>query len=476
MTTTMRTTRAHRRLRLVSLALLAAGAGACSDFLTGEGLTENPNNPIDASPLQLLVASQVSLFNQQEGQLARLAAMYTQQLAGTNNQQRDYGASYLLTEGDVTAFWNQTYVGGGLIDLRRVQAAARAAGDDRTRGIALVLEALRVGTATSLWGDIPYAEAVGTVATPRLDPQQEVYAAVQERLDTAIALLATGEGPGPGTADVIYGGDAARWTQAAWTLKARFHLHTAERLGVSAFSAALAAAANGISAAPTTVAQAIHGGAPGDLRALHGNTTSDGNVWGQFFLSRPDIYANQQFVDLLRRRNDPRLGEYFDPVTVGGAATYQGANQFGVSPAGGASPIDGAVRRQFTYRQPIVTWTENQLIRAEAHFRLGDAAAALAEVNVVRQAVGLTPLPGPVTLEQIAEEKYVALFQNIEVYNDWKRLCVPRLSPGGAGGQPSPTGIPGRLPYPVGERNTNPNVPKPGDAPLRNWNDPQPCA
>jgi hypothetical protein len=457
---------------VLALGVAAVIGTGCHDYLTGEKLTTNPNSPTSASALQLLVAAQASLFNQQEGQLARIAAMYTQQLSGTNNQQRDYGSSYLLTEGDVGTFWNQTYVGGGLVDLRRIQAAAAEAGDAKTRGIAMVIEALRIGTATSLWGDIPYSEAVGTTTTPKLDPQQQVYAAVQARLDSAIALLA-GAGAGPGGVDLVYGGNVARWTKAAYTLKARFALHTAEKLGQIAYQAALDAALKGIDEAPTSVTQAIHGQAPGDLRAFHGNTVDDGNVWAQFLANRADMTANQQFVALLQRRADPRLAEYLDPA---GNGQYQGANQFGTVPASGASVVDVATRRQLPFRQPIVTWAENQLILAEARFQLGQATAALGNVNAVRQAVGLAPLAGPLALDQIAEEKYVATFQNIEAYNDWKRLCYPKLTPGGQGNTPAAGGIPARLPYPIGERNANPNVPAPGAAPQRNWNDPNACA
>jgi len=35
--------------------------------------------------------------------------------------------------------------------------------------------------------------------------------------------------------------------------------------------------------------------------------------------------------------------------------------------------------------------------------------------------------------------------------------------------------IPGRLLYPLQERQTNPNVPLPSQQPARNWNDPNPC-
>jgi hypothetical protein len=126
-----------------------------------------------------------------------------------------------------------------------------------------------------------------------------------------------------------------------------------------------------------------------------------------------------------------------------------------------------------TFRQPLITWAENQLIIAEAQFRLGNTAAALTATNAVRTAVGLPALTA-VTLNDIAEEKYVALFQNIEAYNDWKRNCWPRLTPGGANNT-SAAAVPARPPYALSERQANPNVPAPNAAAQRNWNDPNAC-
>ena len=76
-------------------------------------------------------------------------------------------------------------------------------------------------------------------------------------------------------------------------------------------------------------------------------------------------------------------------------------------------------------------------------------------MNAVRQAVGLAPLAvGEVTLQSIMEEKYVALFQNVEAWSDYRRTCFPVLDPAGAAAE-----IPGRVYYGQAEENANPNTP-----------------
>jgi hypothetical protein len=465
---------------VLSLALLGAG---CDGFIQGPGLTENPNAPISGTARQQMISMQAAMHTLLEGQLARTAAIYTQQVVGQNNQQLSV-TQYQYGESDYSGFFNGFYVGGGLVALRNIQALATANSDQLLLGIASVWEGLAIGTATSIWGDIPYSEAVSAVLTPKLDPQQEVYAAVQAKLDAGIAALnAAGAAGAAETSDLVYcatagcarGTQISRWIAAANTLKARFHLDMAERNGNAAYTLALNAANNGIMEAPTTPAQAMHGQAPGDFRTFHGGVQDvDANVWAGFLAQRGgDIRAGHTLVQLLKDRNDPRLEAYFAPNSTGG---FFGLDR-NANPVGGTASELSAVRRTFTFRQPLVTWAENQLILAEAKFVLQGAAAALPHVNNVRRAVGMTDL-GAVTLQDVMREKYIAMFQNIATWSDYRRTCVPVITPFGTSAE-----VPGRIPYGSFERTNNPNIPLPsafptgttGASPLRNWNDPQAC-
>src|SRR5690606_8190445 len=115
-----------------------------------------------------------------------------------------------------------------------------------------------------------------------------------------------------------------------------------------------------------------------------------------------------------------------------------------------------ALRLNPGFRQPLVTWSENQLILAEAAAQTGNTGLAHQAVNAHRAAVGLGNIGGSggQLIHDIMIEKWVTLFQNIEAWNDYKRTCVPNLQPAGGA-----TVIPGRLFYAFSERNTNPNIP-----------------
>lgn len=474
----------HAKIAVVMGAAAVLTAG-CSDFLQGPGLTENPNNATEGTTLQQLIAVQANMFTRLEGQMARSAGMYTQQIIGSNNQQLQWGTNYGASESDIPAHMSSFYTGAGLVGLRNVQAGAQASGDKFIEGIAKVWEGYAFGTAASVWGDLPYSEALDpTILTPKLDSQQSLYAAVQSRLDEGIAALQ--QAPTTGNcdpSDLIYcattgtrAAQVSRWIAAAYTLKARFYLHLVERNGNAAYTLALAAAQKGISEAPTSALQAMNGQAPGDFRSFHGSTLDqDGNIWAEFLTSRQDLVAGNVLVQILKTRNDPRLAAYFTPNVSG---DYLGMDENAkVVGTGQAATINQATRRAFTFRQPLVTWAENQLIMAEANYKLTGAAAAAPQVNAVRQAVGM-PALATVTFDDVMLEKYIAMYQNIDVWSDFKRTCIPLIKPFGSAAE-----VPGRLPYSVTERTANPNIPLPSAYPagttansaLRNWNDPNAC-
>jgi hypothetical protein len=444
----------YAKLALSALlpAMLLAG---CSDWLTSPKAATDPNNPVTAGRDQLLVGVETAQTVVQTGDLARLLSMWVQSMAGT---QRQYSVLdlYQFDEDAFSADWNLSYTGGGLIDIRSLQSQALEVGDTLYAGIGYVLEALDVGTVADVWGDIPYSQAVtDSIPAPMLDPQQQVYATIQAKLDTAITFLqCTGSlCLGPGSIDLWYGGDAAKWSALAHTLKARYYMHVAEQ-DPSAYALALAHTDSGI--ADTT----------GDLLSFQSQDPNEWNLWYQFMVIQRSGYtgAGQFMVNLLKSTNDPRLERYYAPNSAGQIV--------GAPPGGGAvaaSDISGT-RLAPDFRQPMVTFAENQLIRAEAALHEGEAGTALTAYNAERTSQGV-PTAGSVTLQDVMTEKYIALFQQIEPWNDYKRTCLPALHPAG-----NAAAIPGRLLYPLStERNANPNVPAPSDQPQRNWNDPNPC-
>lgn len=461
----------RKSLMLAGAVSLAATAAACTSFLTDPTAATDPNNPATVTTAQLFTAVQSAQFLQQEGNLAFLTCLFMQQCQGVGGRFVSQESEYTITNATANPEFAVAFGAGGLLDIKTIEERSDAAGDLQFKGIAEVWEALTIGTAADVFGDIPYREAAGDVANPHYDPQLQVYDDIEAKLDQAITDLA-GAGPGPGANDFVYGGDVAKWTAAAHTLKARYYLHQVEARGSSKYQDAITAATNGI---------ATHAG---DFKTFHTTATFERNVWFQFQVNSgfgDDIVAGATLVNIMNAQNDPRRAQYFGKTPSG---LYGGVDVNGAVSPNGVSGLKG-LRNDASFAQPVVTSDENSLILAEANFALHGAAAAQPYLDTERSSNGLTPLVA--TLSSIMTEKYIALFQNFEVWNDYKRTCLPTLSPFS-----SPTfgnAIPGRLYYGAAEENTNPNTPSAaeqlqhgGDVVsgagingFRNPNDPNPC-
>jgi starch-binding outer membrane protein, SusD/RagB family len=526
-----------RRLSTLRLAasLAVLGTSGCTDFLSSDKVKADPNNPSSATADQLFVAVQAGQFAQQEGIIPLIACMWLQQCTGVSNFLETL-ESYDITSEDVASpAFSALYEGGGLVDIRQIIAAKAASSDRQYLGIAQVWEVLTMALAADIYGDIPYRQAL-TAGTPTLDSQAQVYSDLQGLLDQAITNLG-GAGPGPGVLDLVYGGNTTKWIEAANTVKARLYLHTAELPTAGTFDAG--ALNNAITSALLGISTPAN-----DFKTRHGSDPGQDNMWYQFkFRSGFGDYvvAGRALVDLMVRRDDPRLPEYFNRLTVApwqagrayavGAvvsdangdvqqATNAGtsgsgepvwATAFdatttdntivwrnvgqpygGTDPSGGNSPagislLEGT-RNAPTFSQPLVTYIENELILAEAYYRLGQTANAQTHFDNARASVpGLAAKP-IASIDDIMEEKYIAMFQNAEVWNDYKRSCYPPITP--VANPSFDDKVPGRLFYGTTEENANPNIPSrnvqlqrggnavstpPANPGFRNPNDPNPC-
>src|SRR5947199_6072943 len=159
----------------LATALALSGAGGCSNFLSTDKVKLDPNNPSTATADQLFVAVQAAQFAQQEGIIALIGCLWLQQCTGTSNFLQTLEKYDIASEDTPSAAFSSIYEGGGLVDIKAIEAAETAAGDLKYLGIAQVWEALTMAVAADIYGDVPYREAASGAATPHLDPQAQVY-------------------------------------------------------------------------------------------------------------------------------------------------------------------------------------------------------------------------------------------------------------------------------------------------------------
>jgi hypothetical protein len=366
---------------------------------------------------------------------------------------------YGITHGSLDFTMSGVYVGGGLVGIRAVEASADVAGDKLYKGVAEVHEAMIMTLTADSWGDVPYREAITSTTTAAFDPQMQIYDDLLALLDKAIADL-NGGGDGPGAVDLVYGGDKTKWIEAAHTLKARVYLHRVEKLGNGEYAKALAEARLGISKPAN------------DWLTQHSAANAERNVWNQFQTTSgfgQDLVAGSRLVNIMKAQSDPRLPDYFAQSPNGGYIGFDVT--VGTTDVKTVSPLRGTRETDPTFRQPIITYDENQLIIAEALFQSGDVSGAATALNTVRARYSKPAITTP-TLNDIMTEKYITLFQNPEVWNDYKRTCLPALQP--AVGKAV---IPGRFLYGQTQVQTDPQPATENDniTTRRNANDPGAC-
>lgn len=446
-----------------------------------EDLNVNPNQPTDAPADLLLNGAQVASIIVYEGNLARLAGIYTNTFTGADRQYSLFN-TYTSTAPDYDDAWDNLYYVVGQAKLGEEKAAK--VNNRLMRGMFQVIQAQAFGLAADVWGDVPFTE-VGNpekYPTPKFDTQASVYAGVQTILDDAIANLGSGVGSSPGSKDIFFQGSASKWTQVAYTLKARFYLHAKN------YPAAITAARLGISSVSN------------NMVARHGETyLSDFNVFYSFLTyDRPGyMTAGDAFLPMLL---DETTTKYRGNSKTDENARFNYLFQVGLNTAdlepnvlvdfdwGNASDENGFFGASTAF--PLVTYQENNLILAEAIIKSGGAISdALVELNKHRQflnsgggissgyaSLGLVyedyvladfaaggienPTGSGLTnsqalLKEVLEEKYIALVGQIEQFNDVRRTKNLIGIPAKVG-----TKLPQRFLYPQTEINTNPNTPK----------------
>ena len=392
-------------------------------------LNDNPNEITlqDADAILFLNGAQLANIMGQNSHLNRISGMFSGQLVGyTSLYSNIYG--YSLSTVESNDEWNGCYT-GVLTNVRHIREIVP---DDKLLvGIAKVLEAHAVGTLAILMGDVPYSEVVSEVEDPVFDSQVSVLDALTSLLDDAISDLGSTSGR-PEDYDIYYNGDKDKWLAAAYTLKARYALIQSD------YTSALTAANMGISSSADDMNFIPRGDAEiseGDKNLfnaiLSGSRTGDIGNNGSYLLELlNDSTANYRGND---KTNETARHNYYKIDENSGEGNLGVIERF--------EPM------------PMVSYFENQLIKAEAAARTGgdglghlnDYRAWLASggrlnatfssdttiqydayVSADFASGGMENSDGvsaeTALLREIIEERYVSGFGTYMPFNDHRRL------------------------------------------------------
>src|SRR5690606_6487981 len=140
---------------------------------------------------------------------------------------------YYFTETSGDGTWNTCY--RYLRNIREMESAAEASGQDVYKAVATTLKAYIAGLLTDSFGDVPMSEALRAeehINQPKFDKQEQIYADMIAALETANTLYA-GEEAMTGS-DLLYNNKKELWRKFNNSLLLRYYLRQSKRIPAAA--------------------------------------------------------------------------------------------------------------------------------------------------------------------------------------------------------------------------------------------------
>lgn len=416
-----------------------------------EEVNVDPGNPKDAT-INLLLPDAIaqSAFNQ-SATSARLNGIVLDQLLGFDAQQEAY-ERYVIGSDVFNNLWRTGIYSGVLKSSKYVNEKAKELNSNHYQGIAKVLTAKELAFTSSMFGDIPYSEALQRAEnlTPSYDSQQEIFTKVISLLDEAIADFSADDNSGiaPGSDDLLYGGSIENWKKFAYSLKARYLMIQSKR-GAS-MSDVLSAVENGFSSSADNATYAFSSAITGANPLAKFGEDRSGTIEG-----------NGEFYDRLAANNDPRLDYYVGKTESG--YTWHGGSKF--------------VWTKRDSKIPMMSYSELMFIKAEAMARNGASNADVSEVlkmainanvalvtgsandDFASAQSNLDGKSGAQVIEAIVNAAYYSYYGHAfqQAWDNYRRTGYPALTPNpNASRDLDPSGvIPRRWIYPASEETSN---------------------
>jgi hypothetical protein len=427
---------------------------SCNSFV--DDFAADPNNPLEVPVELLLPTAQLTGQYAVGGQIARFTSIWMQQHAGVSRQEGATGR-YQVNENMAQETWEEQFYSGAFNDLYKLREIADENGSNYYSGIADIYSAYLLGLTTDLFGDIPWDECFQPelTLTPAFQSQEEIYSRVAGLITSGISKLEQDQaGKAPGADDLVYGGNAAMWVKLGNSILARQLLHLSKTSSYDG-DAILDALAGGISSNDE------------NAMVMFDQAVSGQNPMYQFDVNRnQDTRMGEFFVEMLKGMDDPRLPFCADTIAGG---EYTGA------PAGQEDETVSGLGDFYVSADapvPLFIYPEAKFIEAEVHLAAGrpdeaatahnaGVAASLAYFGVDQAAadayiaVSGSEDESSISIEKIITQKYIALYQQPEVWFDWRRTDLPAIQPA----QPNFTSgnIPRKFLIPESERIYNPN-------------------
>ncbi len=389
---------------------------SCSDSIMNN-IDQNPNQVNDAPLNTRLPQATVGFTKAVAGSSSnRLASYYIEHHTNVLGM----GGIYNTMTSYNTGGWSGAY--SALNDMKLLIEKASEEGAWGYAGISEVLMAYSYANLVDLYGDIPLTEALqaGTIRQPAFDKAEDVYPALQEMLDSAIANLEKGAGAlvKPSNDDLVFSGNMELWKKAAYALKIRLFNRMSNVDPAGSANDVLALLEKSFANESEEFIFKRYE----ENRNYENPYSGAQNSQPEFAMGNGIYNALAWFSPASDVEDDPRTSIWFS--RIGGkivpAPNGLAGGDFGEPRLDGRFYSKPAVLKPLNAPQPLATYAELKFIEAEARLRLGEKETAYqAYQKAVRIALTQASIFSPA--KALTEDK-------INAY-----LALPKVSPGAAG-------------------------------------------
>lgn len=464
-----------KKIRIYALTICAAGlfAGSCTSNFDEYNTNQNQMEMGDVHPLNLL---EHILFTGADGMVYRTWLLNNELMQYTVQMYTENVHRYMIRDSYNSGTWNHLARWAANADHMIEQAVKNE--DPNSEAIALTMRALFVSNWTDIYGDIPFSEAFqgrNNVLKPKFDTQREIYTQLFADLERANTLYEPSRALRYPNKDLLFAGDLTKWRKFTNSLHMRLLMRLQNRDAEMGVSEKLREIVSNPAAYPVMASNA-------DNAALFYTNVDPfighfGTMTLQSFTSNSHRMA-EHLVNMMNNTNDPRLGIYavqqnneWSGLVSGFPSTETNATN--------CAYLNKEVLGDYTSPYTFMRYDEVLFILSEAAFRGmipgGNQAARTYYDQAVLASIDFWDEinPSPTyeitqaqknafmeivafdnTLEQILNQKYIALFwEGYEAWHEYRRTGYPVLTIGK--GTDNNGVLPTRFIYPVTTVDTN---------------------
>ena len=328
-----------------------------------------------------------------------------------------------------------------------------------------ILTAYSYGILVDTFGDIPYTESLDIIAfpQPKYDDANTIYKDLIAKLTTASKALNT-SGGSYDSADLVFGGDAAKWIKFANSLRFRMAINLDDIDHTYASAQALAAVSDGVITSNSDSAYLIYAATQPNANPLYVDLVAS---------NRNDFVPANTFVNKMNTLSDPRRAKFFTEFPVG-SGNFKGGLYGELNTYASFSHLTETIKAP-TYPGVLLTLSEVEFLKAEAvergiavggtaesHYNAAITASmqdwGVATIDItaylLKPTVAYTTATGT-WKQKIGEQSWIALFnRGFEAWTSYRRLDFPVLvAPSVTYGEIKE--VPKRYTYPGAEETLN---------------------